>query len=1163
MRKIQLNTHREAHHSTKTIKVMVMFIFLSLVLIGSVSAFEFDNVKSYDEETKTITIKNSILGIPFLNLDTIAKVKLDTPHIYQVHVGYIKIAEFTINPNKDYSTILGDFELYDLNNNSQKIDRKIDVKYWGLENYSIDDYSCNNLKNGTKGTDCFVSGNHIEQREAWIDWDKNVFSNKEVTIALFMEMGYEETFEWIPTIAGVRVNEWAVVSSGAVETTDGAFTVLTFSNNGTFNVSGETQEIEYLIVGGGGGGGGGGNQVGGGGAGGYSAGTITLAVGDYNISVGLGGGQDINGQNSSINSTLSSFGGGAGGAGSDAGNDGGSGGGGGWSEAGGNALLSQGQNGGDANVIDFGNSRGSAGGGGAGEIGSDLEPNAVSQAEFSFAGRGGNGTQNAINGTNVFWGGGGGGGGLNVTWNTLPALGGLGGGGNGRDTVVGNSGINGTGGGGGGSGSGGGGNGGSGVVIIRFQVVTLPTINLDSPTNNTNFTTNTIIMNATIFDNTNITNVTLYLDDQINETNTTAGLNDTLWTFSVDGFAEGNVFWTMEACNFDNFCINASQRTFSVDSNNPVLIVFFPNETFNFHEINTNLSVNWSVNDTNLDTCILQFEGVNVTQTCSDNQTQINITNNVNKSLIFFANDTFANVNSSSVSWNYNIFSNVQDFNTTSFETELNNFTINLTYNSTSFTDIETNLYYNSTKHPTTQTGTGDDVNFSTTLSRLFVAPNIKPFFWNFRITNVTGIFDINSTEKTQAEQPILFGLCNATLTTPYVNFTFKDEGNLSILNASVPSSTFVHTLGNFTINKSITFINTTVNENYQFCLDPPNRTLHTDFTFQYESTGYQQRVVEFVQTFNSTLTTNILYLLSDADGIFVTFQVINTAEQTIENAIINASRIIDSVNTIVGTGLTNAAGTKTFWLNPNFLHTINVFKTGFPQFSTGLFPDQTAFTINLGGTAAGGEEDYTQGITVDVFPKGTLLDPNENFTFNYTLTSNFWTVTEFSFGIRDEDGNIYANETASTNGGTLTTTLNTTDNTTLIMDYNWLISGNFTNNSRTWLVYNDTLDDDWSIKTFANHLVLYIDDGLFGLENFGLAIITFLTIFIFTGIMSIRYGLVSPEAISALMFTLVLFFDTGLGLMINLNPVGAISNFPTIIMGIILLGILMRKGVR
>ena len=367
MRKIQLNTHREAHHSTKTIKVMVMFIFLSLVLIGSVSAFEFDNVKSYDEETKTITIKNSILGIPFLNLDTIAKVKLDTPHIYQVHVGYIKIAEFTINPNKDYSTILGDFELYDLNNNSQKIDRKIDVKYWGLENYSIDDYSCNNLKNGTKGTDCFVSGNHIEQREAWIDWDKNVFSNKEVTIALFMEMGYEETFEWIPTIAGVRVNEWAVVSSGAVETTDGAFTVLTFSNNGTFNVSGETQEIEYLIVGGGGGGGGGGNQVGGGGAGGYSAGTITLAVGDYNISVGLGGGQDINGQNSSINSTLSSFGGGAGGAGSDAGNDGGSGGGGGWSEAGGNALLSQGQNGGDANVIDFGNSRGSAGGGGVQE----------------------------------------------------------------------------------------------------------------------------------------------------------------------------------------------------------------------------------------------------------------------------------------------------------------------------------------------------------------------------------------------------------------------------------------------------------------------------------------------------------------------------------------------------------------------------------------------------------------------------------------------------------------------------------------------------------------------------------------------------------------------------------------------------------------------------
>ncbi len=343
----------------------------------------------------------------------------------------------------------------------------------------------------------------------------------------------------------------------------------------------------------------------------------------------------------------------------------------------------------------------------------------------------------------------------------------------------------------------------------------------------------------------------------------------------------------------------------------------------------------------------------------------------------------------------------------------------------------------------------------------------------------------------------------------------------------------------------------------------PPNRTLHTQFSFQYEAGGYQQRVIEFAQRWNSTLTTNILFLLSDADGLFVTFQVINTAEQTLENAIINASRIIDGINTIVGTGLTNAAGTRTFWLNPNFLHTINVFKTGFPQFTTNLFPDQTSFTINLGGTAAGGEEDFTKGITADIFPKGSLLDPNESFTFNFTLTSDFFTVDEFNFGLRDDNGNIFANETASTNGGTLSTTLNVSDNTTIIMDYNWLITGNFTNNSRSWFIFNDTLDSDWSIRVFFTDLTLYIDDGLFGLDDFGLAIITFLIIFLFTGLMSARFGLASPAAVTTLMFTLVLFFDVGLGLMDNLNPVGAVPNFPTIIMGIILAGVLIKDGIR
>ena len=38
---------------------LLIGVILLLVLIPSISAFEFDNVKSYDEVTKTVTIENA------------------------------------------------------------------------------------------------------------------------------------------------------------------------------------------------------------------------------------------------------------------------------------------------------------------------------------------------------------------------------------------------------------------------------------------------------------------------------------------------------------------------------------------------------------------------------------------------------------------------------------------------------------------------------------------------------------------------------------------------------------------------------------------------------------------------------------------------------------------------------------------------------------------------------------------------------------------------------------------------------------------------------------------------------------------------------------------------------------------------------------------------
>ena len=55
-------------------KFKLIFIFAMLLMIPMVSALEFDNLRTYDNETRTITIKNSILRI--IPTTTIVEIQL-------------------------------------------------------------------------------------------------------------------------------------------------------------------------------------------------------------------------------------------------------------------------------------------------------------------------------------------------------------------------------------------------------------------------------------------------------------------------------------------------------------------------------------------------------------------------------------------------------------------------------------------------------------------------------------------------------------------------------------------------------------------------------------------------------------------------------------------------------------------------------------------------------------------------------------------------------------------------------------------------------------------------------------------------------------------------------------------------------------------------------
>jgi len=217
-------------------------ILALMLLLPSISALEFDNVKEYDSTTKTATIVNSFgLGSP------IADVKLKSELNLQVGLGYQKVFEYEINSYQDYSNFIQELEIYNIKNGMKRETKKIDLKYLGLVDVEVNDYKevcIENIKNGSK--DCYseLVGSHTEQKEDWINMDKLGVKQEKITISGWTEVSQGDYYEWIPNFAGIRVPEWAtwtgnmsvnLISYYKLNETTGTSVVDSLGNNNLIN----------------------------------------------------------------------------------------------------------------------------------------------------------------------------------------------------------------------------------------------------------------------------------------------------------------------------------------------------------------------------------------------------------------------------------------------------------------------------------------------------------------------------------------------------------------------------------------------------------------------------------------------------------------------------------------------------------------------------------------------------------------------------------------------------------------------------------------------------------------------------------------------------------------------------------------------------------------
>lgn len=439
-----------------------------------------------------------------------------------------------------------------------------------------------------------------------------------------------------------------------------------------------------------------------------------------------------------------------------------------------------------------------------------------------------------------------------------------------------------------------------GVEEITERVI----ITLNSPADELNISSSSINFNATIAPkDATIKNVTLYLNDE--EYLDLYDTNETINYSKILSLEDGSYTWNITACwigkSLAEDCTESATRSFYIDATPPTINILYPTGTLNYGYVGQNISLNYSITDANLDSCWLDYQGVNTTIPCASNSTMIL---NTTKTLTLWANDSLGNTNYSTASWDYATFNNAEIYNTETYETANEDFYLNLTYNS-SASAISIKLNYNNTNYSTTSLGSGDNGYFKASLPIPLINTEInQTFFWYITTTSTTATDGTNQTIK-----PITLTACNTTYPTNALNFTLYDETTRAVINATSNTTsfegTFYYWYGDGSLKKMYAYQNLSSNSNnFNFCIYP-NITLKTDFIITYTATDYVDRTYNTINlSINNVSQPISLYLLLEDLGTKF-YHSVREGVDVVPNVLVKIEKFI------VGEGLFKEVGIR------------------------------------------------------------------------------------------------------------------------------------------------------------------------------------------------------------------------------------------------------------
>lgn len=778
---------------------LLLLIFGMFFLIGILS-FTSATLKAYDSNSKTVTLSSNFL---FINTGDIATITLNTPLDNHVGLGYQKVAEMQVIGFTDYKDLISQMDFYDVKKGMKKINRNYDLKVKGTEQVLVNDYSpvlVGYTQNGTaiyNGSE--ITGSHYETREIWNKLTPaNLKKGDNLTIGIFTDVQINDKVEWIPTIANVKINEWAtwtadlnvnLISYYKLDETSGTTAIDSVgSNNGTNN--GATVNVSGKI-------------------------NTAYSFDGTNDYIDLGTTRIID---TSSDFTISSWVK--------------------WTSTGYVAGSIFARDGGGAGQNEFSLMRWPGGGNNENILFNVGNSNVVTNADLLGDGawhhivgvKSGSTLYIYVDGSldksGAF--------GSTVLYSVSTKIGARGSvsnyfGGTIDEIGVWSRALSSTeitqly-------------NGGSGISYTNYFGAI---ITLNSPVNAYNSTSQSIIFNGTVNAGSGDTlaNVSLIIDGVYNETNTSGIDGEYLFSKTM---SEGEHNWTLEGCEVTNGCTNASVRTFTVDTLSPIIEINSPTGTFNYLNESYNLTLNFTATDAHLDTCIWNYNSTNTTISCNNGTPTISYFNyeqDKNNGTLFI-NDTLGNVNSSSTSWNYKVLELNQTYSNSTTEGTSEDFLASFKLGS-GYSVSSSYLNYNGTNSSGSTSTSGGITSFTATKLIPSVTADTNITFYPLVI--LSDSTTVNLQNHNQTIYNLAFDNCGS-YTNRIFNLTQYDEETQTQLTNTTKSIAINFYSASNSSNLAINYSNEFTNNPTVICLNR-NLTSVSNYTLdsiiRYKALGY------------------------------------------------------------------------------------------------------------------------------------------------------------------------------------------------------------------------------------------------------------------------------------------------------------------------------------